>query len=186
MLLDDFLPTYEFSERHDILIGAPREVVYRATRDFDMAGSRASRALMWIRQLPRRLTESNLRDKGWGFTLDDMLAEGFILLAEEPPSEIVLGAIGRFWTAIPRFEQVPVEQFKSFDREGFVKVAANFAIEQVSPQTCRLSTESRVHCLDAGSRRRFRLYWMLIRPFSGLIRLELLRTVKRAAETQHI
>ena len=43
-------------------------------------------------------------------------------------------------------------------------------------------TETRVYCLDEVSRKRFKLYWMLIRPFSGLIRREILQAVKRNAE----
>jgi len=38
-----------------------------------------------------------------------------------------------------------------------------------------------VRCLDAPRRRRFRLYWRIIRPFSGLIRIALLRGVAREA-----
>ena len=45
-----------------------------------------------------------------------------------------------------------------------------------------LATETRVLCLDTASRRRFRLYWTLIGPFSGLIRKDILRSIKRQAE----
>ncbi len=36
---------------------------------------------------------------------------------------------------------------------------------------------------DAAARRRFRLYWLAIRPFSGLIRRLWLRAIKRRAES---
>jgi hypothetical protein len=49
-----------------------------------------------------------------------------------------------------------------------------------------LATETRVLCLDDSSRRKFKLYWTLIAPFSGLIRNEALRVVKRAAETKFL
>jgi hypothetical protein len=46
-----------------------------------------------------------------------------------------------------------------------------------------LSTETRVWAADPPARRRFRLYWLAIRPFSGLIRRLWLRAIKRRAES---
>jgi hypothetical protein len=45
-----------------------------------------------------------------------------------------------------------------------------------------LSTETRVHVADPAARRKFRRYWFVIRPFSGLIRILLLRAARRRAE----
>jgi hypothetical protein len=47
-----------------------------------------------------------------------------------------------------------------------------------------LSTETRILCTDDRNRRRFRRYWAVVRPFSGLIRIELLRIVRREAEAR--
>jgi len=49
----------------------------------------------------------------------------------------------------------------------------------------RLLTETRVHCVDAGARRRFTPYWWLIRPVSGLIRRRLLARIDDAALRAH-
>jgi hypothetical protein len=40
-----------------------------------------------------------------------------------------------------------------------------------------------VLCLDARSRRSFRIYWRVIGPFRGLIRRLMLRRIRRAAES---
>ena len=48
----------------------------------------------------------------------------------------------------------------------------------------RLSTETRILCTDAASRRSVRRYWRVIRPFSGLIRIVLLRAVAREARKE--
>jgi hypothetical protein len=45
-----------------------------------------------------------------------------------------------------------------------------------------LSTETRVHVADPAARRKFRRYWRVIRPFSGLIRILFLRAARRRAE----
>lgn len=47
----------------------------------------------------------------------------------------------------------------------------------------RLATETRVHALSAPARRRFRLYWLAVGPFSALIRRRWLAAARRAAET---
>jgi hypothetical protein len=47
----------------------------------------------------------------------------------------------------------------------------------------RLETETRVFLTDRSSRRRFRAYWLVVRPFSGFIRRRWLRAAKRRAET---
>jgi hypothetical protein len=45
-----------------------------------------------------------------------------------------------------------------------------------------LSTETRVHVADPASRKKFRRYWLVVRPFSGLIRILLLRAARTRAE----
>ena len=46
----------------------------------------------------------------------------------------------------------------------------------------RLATETRVHAADSAARRRFRLYWLVVGPFSALIRRRWLSAARRAAE----
>lgn len=45
-----------------------------------------------------------------------------------------------------------------------------------------LSTETRVWLTDARARRRFRAYWLVVRPFSGLVRRSWLAAARRRAE----
>ena len=56
------------------------------------------------------------------------------------------------------------------------KMAFNFRLDGST-----LSTETRVLLTDAASRRKFRAYWTLIRPFSGLIRRVWLRAIAHRA-----
>ncbi len=63
-----------------------------------------------------------------------------------------------------------------------MKAAWNLRVVESAPEKTRLTTETRVRCLGGAARRRFRLYWALISPFSGAIRLMLLRGVRRRAE----
>jgi hypothetical protein len=62
------------------------------------------------------------------------------------------------------------------------KAVWNFSVAAgAAGQPVRLLTETRVVCSDAASRHKFGLYWMLIGPFSGLIRTVMLRAISRAA-----
>ncbi len=104
-----------------------------------------------------------------------------MLLGEDPGSEIVLGIVGRFWTPRGGLVEVGAEDFPSFDRPGYAKAAWNFHLEPRDAVTL-LSTETRVAATDDAARRRFRTYWALVRPFSGLTRSRALAVMKTEAE----
>ena len=109
---------------------------------------------------------------------------GFILLGETPSQEILMGVIGRFWTRTADLQRLDPGGFREFDRVGYAKAAWNFAMAGENEGMIRLTTETRIYCTDAKSRRRFRLYWSVIAPFSAWIRRETLRTLKEKLEGQ--
>jgi hypothetical protein len=102
-----------------------------------------------------------------------MLSSGFRLMAETPEHELLLGITGRFWElrAGPHPQPDP----------GAAVGAMDFRLEEV-PGGILVSTETRVAIEDPASRRRFAVYWFVIRIGSGLIRRDLLRAVRRRAE----
>jgi hypothetical protein len=65
---------------------------------------------------------------------------------------------------------------------GRARAGWNFMTAAVPEGGTQLSTETRVLCGDAATRRRFRWYWRVIRPGSGLIRRAMLASIRRAAE----
>jgi hypothetical protein len=184
MLIDDFLPTYDVTERHQISIKASLQQVYAAVRNLDLRGSRLIRWLFLWRGLPALLSSRNKSLRGLGLTFDGLLKSGFILLGETPQHEIALGLVGKFWTAAGCIQRLDAADFMNFTTPGFAKAAWNFSLALLPEGGTKLSTETRVLCLDEASRRRFRFYWLFIRPFSGLIRLEALRAVKQMAENK--
>jgi hypothetical protein len=52
-----------------------------------------------------------------------------------------------------------------------------------SPHCTGLSTETRIKCFGRGALWKFRIYWSLVGPFSGLIRKAILERVKTQAES---
>ncbi|HWO02863.1 MAG TPA: hypothetical protein VNS63_26715 [Blastocatellia bacterium] len=183
MLIDELLPTYDTVERHHIQIYAPAHIVFEAVRQLDLSGSRVVRLLFRLRELPGRFRGSRATTRRLGLTLQNLIDNGFILLGERPDEEIVLGLAGRFWSVSGNIKRINAEEFKAFALAGFAKAVWNFSLSEGEGGSTRLATETRVLCLDDTSRRRFKLYWTLIAPFSGVIRKQALRAVKRSAET---
>lgn len=113
-----------------------------------------------------------------------MPANRFVLLAENPQREIVLGAIGQFWKPFaPPLRLADAQEFLRFDRLGYAKAAMSMPLERSdSDRHIFVRTETRVLVLGSSSRWKMRAYWLLIRLGSGLIRRMWLQAVKRRAE----
>jgi hypothetical protein len=190
MLLDDFMPESDVRASYATRIAASPERVYACLRtaDFDRWG--LTRALYALRALPRiaaapRETLCRVLEelRPHRVTLADMLAGGFTLLGERPGEELVLGTVGRFWRAGGETRPISPARFREPAPPGTAKAAWNFAVGRRPDGGAELRTETRVRCADAASRRRFRAYWLVIRPCSGLIRREMLAAVRSAAES---
>jgi hypothetical protein len=179
--LDDFLPEYHVRSAHETLVEADLPTTYRALCAASFRDSAVVRALLRVRSLgkplPPRPADASL--------LNDLTRGGFLQLALEPEREMVFGIAGKFW--LPRAERVTLssgEEFARFQTEGYAKAAWNLTVHAITPQTTRLCTQTRILCYGRGAELRFRAYWSLVGPFSGITRKVLLRQVKHAAELQ--
>ncbi len=168
MLIDHFLPRYHFTEHHSIHIRATPEHIYDVLRHGQLPSHPIVRLLVFLRGLGRKPSRT--------FSLDEILRGGnFHLLVEDPPREIVLGIEGPFWK--PRYATCSVDapSFHGPVPSGVARAAWNFA---VAPDGT-VSTETRILCAD-DARRKFAFYWLFVRPFSGLIRILMLRAIRDA------
>ena len=188
MLIDQFLPHFDAVESHMTIVRAPAERVWAAIRTADFGANGIVRALFAIRGAPEFLVaprEAFARARTpvhAPLTLDAALSHGFVVLGELPGRELLLGTAGRFWGARGGLLRVDPANFAAFDEPGAAQAAWNFAVRPLVGEKTVLTTETRVRCVDAGGRWKFRLYWLVVRPFSGLIRLVMLRAIKQAAE----
>jgi hypothetical protein len=165
-LLDTVLPRYDVVERHEVRADAPAGRLLAAAQEVTLADTPLVRLLFRLRGLggdPR------------GTLLEAMGAEGFRAVAEDPGRELVLAAVGRPWAL--RGGIRPFDEVDAFSEPGYALLAMSVAAEDGL-----LRTETRVRLTDAGSRRRFRLYWLAVRPFSGLVRRRWLRAAARRAQ----
>ena len=176
MLIDEFLPVYDFSERHETRIRASASKVYAAVSSTDFNESWIIWGLLSLRGLGFGSSPAKL-------TLRDAF-DNFATLSEKPGEEILLGLAGKFWTPFGNLQKVDAGNFKEFNKAGFAKAVWNFSVSESNGETL-LKTETRIQCLDEESRQSFALYWTVIKPFSGLIREEMLRLIKEKAELKN-
>lgn len=175
-LNNKYLPLFHFSEKHALSIAAPQAVVMAAVQAYRPENDKFFRAAIALREIPVRLF-----DKLRGRTMVSRPAfslENFTLLERNDDHEIVFGLAGKFWQ--PDYGQVSVvdaKAFQLFNEPETAKLVLSYYAEKLDDTHTRLTTETRVFCLDNTARRKFAPYWYLIRPVSGLIRRRMLHSV---------
>jgi hypothetical protein len=182
MLLETFAPNPDVFEVHTIEVAAPPDVVYRVLWTVDVGKSPIVGGLLTLRSLPERIRTRGTTLRVRKLTLRAIMDAGFGRLAEEPNRELVLGVSGRFWRVSGNLEPFNPEAFSQPVPAGMAQAVWNFMVLPQGESGTVLSTETRVTCGDTASRFKFRLYWLVIRPFSGLIRVIMLRAIRRTAE----
>ncbi|MFX4261503.1 hypothetical protein ACOBQJ_04785 [Pelotomaculum propionicicum] len=184
MKLDYYLPQYHFVERHSITVDSTPEKVYEAFWQLDMAESKVIKNLLKMRGTYGLVSKGKLnKQPSLGLSIKDMINSGFILLEKVENKEVVMGFAGRFWQPSGGIvRNVSMEDFVRFKNNGYCKSAWNFYIGQGNGDELRLSTETRIMCCGRSAKIPFSLYWAAIKPFSGWIRLEMLRMIKKLAE----
>jgi len=179
--LDALLPAYQAHEEHSIVVHAPRERVDRALRQVTASEITLFRTLTWLRRLGRPGPESIMNAPEQQPILDVATRTSFLVLADEPGQELVLGTL----VAAPRPSTLAdwtPEKWQAVSAPGYAKAAMNFRVEEIGPGECLLTTETRVYATDAATVRAFGRYWRVIYPGSALIRVMWLRAIRSRAE----
>jgi hypothetical protein len=169
-LHDEFLPEYHFSEIHSITINASREKISEVMQTFDFRSSPIIRILFFLRGLPSKMVTG----------IDGVKEMGFTVLRHIDQEEILLGLIGQFWKSKGEIQKFKPQEFKSFNDPAFAKATWNFKIIGESAPY-KVETETRIACPDLVTQKKFSRYWWIIKPFSGVIRMEMLRAIRKNA-----
>ncbi len=174
--IDQWLPQYQVGASYSILVHASDEKTYAALEQARFSDLPIVRVLMGIRgygRSPGKTTEPDAPENVRG---------PFLELAVVPKHEVVLGVAGRFWRpdgGIVR--DFSPDQFADFRRQGYARAVWSFSLNPLNDGT-EITTETRIQTFGRSATLKFRAYWLLIGPFSGLIRKAMLREVKRIAE----
>jgi hypothetical protein len=175
MLLDEFVPHYQFVERHAITIPRPRDDVYQVLRQVDFGRSHLIRMLFALRGLGPSFRRGRSRMR---LRLDDFVRAGFTLLADQPGEETVYGVASRVTGRRRGIRPLDPKSFASLDQPGCMKAVLNFRLRSLDASSTLVTTETRVFATDEPARRAFARYWMIVGPFSALIRRRMLAVLR--------
>jgi hypothetical protein len=168
MLIDKYLPVYDFQEAHSIKIKVRSTETYEKMLHCDVSESFLIRFLFGLRGI-----------KINRYTISHIPEMGFIKLDEIPGQEIVYGMV----TTSPMFNCCDPNSTPSMFLEktqgAILKGVINFHLSNEDSSTQIISTETRIWCGTKKLRSKFRLYWFFVKPFSQLIRRSVLRQIKR-------
>jgi hypothetical protein len=159
--LDTFLPRFDVNEVHSMSLACDAERALELALAAPAAPGRLVAALLRARGLPSTTSVAELFDR-----------MGFDTLSASP-TEVVIGASGTPWR--PSGTIGPFAD----PRPGTVRIATDLRATAV-PGGCILSTETRVLAADDAARRAFGRYWLVVGPFSALIRRRWLRAARDA------
>ena len=134
--------------------------------------------LLKIRGAALRIDDTGgfLQDKR---VLDAFSASGYLFGGSE--HEIVMFGVGNV-RAIRRLEVRTLQEFADYREQGAAKMAFDFNVEEAGEGWSTISTETRMVVQDDFSRGPA-VYWRLIVPGSGLLRLQWLEGIKKRAES---
>jgi len=178
--LDHLLPVARLVEVDQVDVAAPPLKVWEEVRHGDLGRSPLIRGLFSARAIPGRLAGQPKRPSL--IRIDDLhsTAEepGFQVLVDEPPREVVVGAIGQVWQGdIPFLHLSDSDAYRAFSEAGWVKVAWSIRVLPRGTQDSKVELEVRVDATDEASWQRFRRYFRLIGPGSHFIRKSALRAL---------
>jgi hypothetical protein len=155
--LDAALPRWDWHEVHERTIAAPPEEALRAFADAPFASDRVVELSLRLRGL-----------RAAGTVREGLERLGFEVLVDTS-TELVLGATGAPWMLRGGLRRFTAE------REKTVRIACDLRAELLTGGGSLVSTETRILAVDAHAKRWFGRYWLVVRPFSGLIRRRWLR-----------
>lgn len=176
MTLVEALPGVRFSERHTLDIDAPLDDVWDALTEMRWGDLRLTTPLLLLRGLGKTDTWRNQR----------LLDGGPVqLMCFDAPHYVASAQIGRPWQLRPELGPTPssLEELAEFRAPNWLKYGMDFTLDELPSGRTRVVTTTLCEPTDESARRHFHPYWTLIRPFSGLIRREILHTIARKVAT---
>lgn len=156
------MPTFDVGERHEVAMPSPPERALLRALAAPAAPDRFVRLLFRVR---------GLDPNG---SIEEFLTANRFTVLERTATAYVVGLIPRRRRRI----HTP-DEWRSAAATRSVKIAADFRSEPRAHGSV-LITETRVAAGDAAGLFAFRLYWLLIGPFSKLIRRRWLRAAVAA------
>ena len=170
-LIDKYRSSFDYNEIHKTVINASPETCYKSALELDLSKSWIITSLFWLRGIPFKSTKFK----------DFVAGMKFTLLEEFPSCEFVYGFHVR--NGIEWVEDKV--EFCTDNPDYKMKAVWSMKFREAG-NGCEVSTETRVKCLTQKFKILFSIYWFFIRPFSGLIRLEMLRLLRNKVSNEMV
>jgi hypothetical protein len=160
-------------------------VTFDVARNISLRSIPLVRTMFWLRARAMGATgEGRVGERAF---VDEALAMGWGMLADDPGRLFVAGAECQPWIADVVFRPVPPADFESFAEPDRVKIAWTLEVEPLAAArsgapASQFSTETRAVATDAEARRKFLRYWSVARYGIIAIRWLLVPAVRREAE----
>ena len=178
--LDQFVPLPVVCNRHEVIIAAPANVVFKTAMEYDLGTDRWVQFIFWLRA--RLLGTKGETTMPTGGLIDQVLRFGWKVLASKPNRFVVLGAVCQPWRADVVFQGVSPDEFTTYAKPGMVKIVWTVEAKPICAERTRFGTETRVTATDQEARARFLRYWIFAGIGSSLIRRLLIAGVRRDSE----
>jgi hypothetical protein len=141
-----------------------------------------------IRYLPARLIGRAPPADGRRPFMETLIDGGTLLLRDDRPTEIVTGSAGQLHRIV---DQAPVRfadraAFDTFDDPDHEKLFMSIRVAPTGTSGEQwLVLEHATQALSPAAGRKFRRYWIVIRPMGAFVTRQLLKAVCRVAERDH-
>lgn len=165
-LLDAALPTWDHRTRHTLRVDAPPTALLTAVDALTWREVPVFRLLLTLRGIAGSAVTSAAPVLSW------FASQGFRELARTD-DELLVVSTQPVRRGLRPATPLSIDAFRAYDEPGYVKIAFNFTVTHGM-----LATETRVLATDPPARRRFAVYWFVIRAGSGVIRRVWLRAVR--------
>ena len=173
--LDTWLPDYHVRAVQRRASRATPEELWAAAQQTPIGDTRVLRPLIGARLGPHAPPLDT--------TFRELFRTDIFTLLEEGDRYSISGVAGCLWA--PRGEYAHFESaadYKQYE-EPFRAKGAVMTLVREHERGSEIVTEIRVWCTDRRAEVRFRSVWLLVTPFLGFVRRELLRAVVRRAES---
>jgi hypothetical protein len=170
--LSQALPGAQFAEWHAKSLTGTPEQVWTVLHELRARDLRISLPLFWARGLGL-WTDSGRR----------MMEQPGPMapVQEDEPRVSSSGMIAQPWKLRPRFGPAVenLDALRAFTESGWIKFGMEWVLSPLPGGRTYLETTTLCEATDPVARRRFAVYWLGIRAFSGLIRRDMLAAVQR-------
>lgn len=166
------LPGHQFDEHHSGIVDAPSATVWDALLGLRWADLRLTRPMTALRGL-------GLNTPGETIIATFAQRRGAVR-AQDAPTNLTIAMVGKPWSPTPQHAKVAtLDDVRAFDEPGWLKYGMEWALHPLADGRTLVETRTLCEATDTSARRRFGLYWLIVRAGSHAVRLDMIRALRR-------